>query len=425
MRRVKRPLRAAARSRWASSRSVPAARLRADEASPYGVNAHAPGGDDLRFLLDRAEAARIGWIRIDFVWGWVEPVRGQRDYALYDDIVREARARGIEVYASLVGTPAWATDGSPGIGVPRDVADWRAFVSESARRYRGRVKAWGVWNEPNLAGFWSGSRAQYVDVLLRPAAEEIRKADPDALVCGPELAHLKSGGADWYDWLLDVLRRAGDVIDVVTHHVYDRDGNGDVTRKLDASTTFGGDPAYWNLVPPSVREVLRYARAAPARLAHRDGLGLRRGGRGEPVALSRRALLGLVRQARRAVVGPEDLLVRADRRRERRRRSLGPPPAGSIAEAGLLGSRRLHVDLPSLRRRGAGRGGADSGETRAGCPGLGPGDGEEHGALDLDARGGLRPRAPRRRGASLAGARASARRGVRSRRGRRPRSRSS
>ena len=242
--------------------SVPAARLLADEASPYGVNAHAPGGDDLRFLLDRAEAARIGWIRIDFIWGWVEPVRGRRDYALYDDIVREARARGIEVYASLVGTPAWATDGSPGIGVPRDVADWRAFVSDSASRYRGRVKAWGVWNEPNLAGFWSGSRAQYIDVLLRPAAEEIRKADPDALVCGPELAHLKSGGADWYDWLLDVMRRAGDVIDVVTHHVYDRDGDGDVTRKLDASTTFGGDPGYWDLVPPSLREVLRYVRAS-------------------------------------------------------------------------------------------------------------------------------------------------------------------
>jgi hypothetical protein len=241
--------------------SVPAARLLADEASPYGVNAHAPGGDDLRFLLDRAEAARIGWIRIDFIWGWVEPARGRRDYALYDDIVSEARARGIEVYASLVGTPAWATDGSPGIGVPRDVADWRAFVSDSARRYRGRVKAWGVWNEPNLGGFWSGSRAQYVDVLLRPAAEEIRKADPDALVCGPELAHLKSGGADWYDWLVDVLRRAGDALDVVTHHVYDRDGNGDVTRKLDASTTFGGDPDFWDLVPPSVREVLRYARA--------------------------------------------------------------------------------------------------------------------------------------------------------------------
>lgn len=241
--------------------ACPAERVGAVEASPYGVNVHAPGGDELKRLLDRAEEAGIGWIRIDFLWSVVEPARGKREWAVYDEIVREARARGIEVYASLLGTPAWATDGPPAAGVPRDVADWRAFVSESARRYRGRVKAWGVWNEPNLAAFWAGTRPQYVDLLLRPAAEEIRKADPDALVCGPDLAHLGGGAAAWYDWLLDSMRWARDVIDVVTHHVYDRDGNAGVTRKLDGSTTFGDQPRFWSLVAPSVREVLRYAGA--------------------------------------------------------------------------------------------------------------------------------------------------------------------
>ena len=258
---MSRPLRAGVALAIALLVAATPGRAGAGEASPYGVNAHAPAGDDLRLLLDRAQEARIGWIRIDFLWSIVEPSRGKREWALYDEIVREARARGVEIYASLGGTPAWATDGPPGSGVPRDVADWRAFVSGSARRYRGRVKAWGVWNEPNLSAFWAGTRAQYLDLLLRPAAEEIRKADPDALVCGPELAHLTSGGASWYDWLLESMRRARDVIDVVTHHVYDRDGNGGVTRKLDAATTFGGDPRFWNLVAPSVREVLRYAGA--------------------------------------------------------------------------------------------------------------------------------------------------------------------
>ena len=90
----------------AAPRPAPAA---AGEASPYGVNAHAPEGEDLRLLLDLAQAARLGWIRIDFIWSWVEPARGARDWRVYDGIVAEARARGIEVYASLVGTPAWAT----------------------------------------------------------------------------------------------------------------------------------------------------------------------------------------------------------------------------------------------------------------------------------------------------------------------------
>lgn len=241
--------------------AAPSGRLSAEEASPYGVNAHAPSGADLVPLLDAVQAARIGWIRVDFAWSSVEPARGARDFLVYDAIVREARARGVEVYAEISGTPAWATDGPPEAGVPRSVAEWRSFVAESARRYRGRVKAWGVWNEPNLASFWAGTRAQYVDVLLRPAAEEIRKADPDALVCGPDLAHLTGGGADWYGWLLDVLVEAGGVLDVVTHHVYDRGDNGDVKRKLDASTTFGGRPQYWDLVSPSVIEVLREAGA--------------------------------------------------------------------------------------------------------------------------------------------------------------------
>ena len=259
MKRLRRTAALLAAALLAASRPAAAA---AGEASPYGANAHAPEGDDLRRLLDLAQAARLGWIRIDFIWSWVEPRRGARDWRVYDAIVAEARARGIEVYASLVGTPAWATDGPEASGVPRDVSDWRAFVRDAARRYRGRVKAWGVWNEPNLTSFWAGTRAQYVDVLLRPASEEIRKADPDALVGGPDLAHLKGGGADWYYWLLDVLRSAGDALDVVAHHVYDQGDNGNVTRKLDASTTFGGNPQRWDLVAPSVREVLREAGAS-------------------------------------------------------------------------------------------------------------------------------------------------------------------
>ncbi len=261
IRRVKRPLHASIALALGLLAAVPAARLESTEASPYGVNAHAPEGEDLVRLLDAAQAAGIGWIRIDFLWPWVEPRPGVRDYRVYDEIVGEARLRGLEVYANLSATPAWATDGPPVTGVPREVARWRSFVSDSARRYRGRVKAWGIWNEPNLVSFWAGTRAQYVDVLLKPASEEIRAADPDALVCGPDLAHLKAGGADWYTWLLDVLRRAGDAIDVVTHHVYDQGDHGNVTRKLDASTAFGGDPQYWDVVAPSVREVLREAKA--------------------------------------------------------------------------------------------------------------------------------------------------------------------
>ena len=53
----------------------PAPPAAAVEVSPYGINIHAPQGEELTALLDRAQAAGIGWVRIDFIWAWVEPAR--------------------------------------------------------------------------------------------------------------------------------------------------------------------------------------------------------------------------------------------------------------------------------------------------------------------------------------------------------------
>ena len=235
---------------------APSSRAFAVEASPYGVNIHAPQGEELAFLLDQVQAAGIGWVRIDFVWAFVEPSRDNYDWSLYDAIVAAAEARGIEVFASLAYTPAWATGGPELTRVPDDPQQWADFCFLAARRYRGKIRTWGMWNEPNLTKFWAGSRQQYFDVILKPGADAVRAGNPDAQVAGPELAHLTSNGADWYYWLRDTVQNAGDKIDIVTHHLYDNDGNRDVTSKLNDTTLFGDHPSRWDILPPSVREVL-------------------------------------------------------------------------------------------------------------------------------------------------------------------------
>lgn len=237
----------------------PASPAAAVEASPYGINIHAPQGEELTALLDRVQAAGIGWVRIDFIWAWVEPARDQYDWRIYDAIAAAARARGIEVFATLAYTPPWATSGPAVNGVPDDPAQWAEVCSAAASRYRNTIRHWGVWNEPNLDKFWAGSRQQYVDVLLKPCADAIHAANPAARVGGPDLAHLTSGDSDWYDWLLDVIQQAGDKLDVVTHHVYDSDGHRDVGDRLDGSTVFGSKPSLWDAVNPSVKEVLKEA----------------------------------------------------------------------------------------------------------------------------------------------------------------------
>jgi hypothetical protein len=213
-------------------------------AAPFGVNAHIPS----TALLDEARDAGVHWLRIDVVWAFIEPEQDVFDWAMYDALVAAARQRGLRLYATFQATPAWATAGDEFSGVPRATADWQDFCYRVAKRYRGQVAAWGFWNEPNLDRFWDGERSQYISQILLPGIAAVRTADPNALVCGPDLAHLSSG--DWDSWLGAVLRSAGDRLDVLTHHVYPSDGrHADVTAKLDSSPDYPWDP-------PPVRDVL-------------------------------------------------------------------------------------------------------------------------------------------------------------------------
>lgn len=214
-------------------------------ATGFGVNAHIPSDP----LSDRIQAGGIEWVRVDVLWSLIEPERDVYDWSIYDDLVDRLESRGLRIYAGLGSTPGWATAGSETNGVPDETSQWREICYLAAQRYAGRVDAWGLWNEPNLSRFWQGSRQQYIDVILRPGAEAIRLGDPSALVCAPDLAHLSS--ADWDDWLDATIRAAGDLLDVVTHHVYPSNGwASEVTYDLETGGPFP-------FSPPSVQEVLQ------------------------------------------------------------------------------------------------------------------------------------------------------------------------
>lgn len=230
--------------------------LTAQSFSPYGINVHAPEGNQLHPLFDSVRQAGIGWIRIDFVWALVEPEPGIARWRVYDDIVAAARSRNLQVLALIAYTPAWATDGPEISGVPRNASDWSDFCYRAAERYRNDIRYWEVWNEPNLRNFWAGSRLQYIEGILQPAAAALRAANPEAQIGGPALAHFVSQGRDWHSWLPEILRGAGGELDFLTHHAYDLDGPAGVTHRLAGQTPHGGDPARWGVEPPSLREVL-------------------------------------------------------------------------------------------------------------------------------------------------------------------------
>ena len=71
------------------------------------------------------------------------------------------------------------------------------------------VTHYGIWNEPNLDGFFEGTVQEYVDTILLPGAAAVRTGCQaagydDCLVLGPDLAHV--GEAD--DYLEELLSLA-------------------------------------------------------------------------------------------------------------------------------------------------------------------------------------------------------------------------
>jgi len=217
----------------------------AEVGSPYGINAHVP---DVA-TLDKIAAAGIDWIRIDLNWFALEPNKDQYNWSYMDAVVNNARARGLEIFATLAYTPAWANGTGNIADPPTDTADWYDFVYDVVRRYRDRIKHWGMWNEPNLDGFFTGSAWQYREWILKVGYQAAKAADGGCYVLGPELAHLSS--SDWPDWLEEIMKAGGaDCIDIITHHCYKGDTGWAMFKYLDA----GSFHYAWD--PPPLMDVL-------------------------------------------------------------------------------------------------------------------------------------------------------------------------
>ena len=195
------------------------------ELSHYGINSHVP--DLARIQL--ASAAQIRWLRMDFNWVDVQPDRNTYDWNVLDAAVDMALTNGQNVLATLAFTPDWATSGPTITGPPDDIGDWFNFVYWTVDHFRGRVRYWSIWNEPNLTRFWTGTRGDYIN-MVTIASQAIRQADPSSFVLGPELSDL--GSSDWDNWLDEVLKYNRSDIDIVAHHVYD-DSVSEIVRVLE------------------------------------------------------------------------------------------------------------------------------------------------------------------------------------------------
>ncbi len=185
-----------------------------------------------------AAEAGVAWDRILFYWSELQP-SGPEDWNGYhvpDGWLQLAAQQGREVIGLLKHTPAWATDGTPGCGVPRGlelpVDDpgnlWATFVRRVVQIYGDRIHRWVIWNEPDIdlqtyGNEWCGSLDDYYR-LLKVAYLAAHEVDPDVQI------HL-AGLTFWHDqtYLRRFLARVvqdptaaehGYYFDAVTLHIY-------------------------------------------------------------------------------------------------------------------------------------------------------------------------------------------------------------
>ncbi|MCX7765398.1 MAG: glycosyl hydrolase, partial [Candidatus Sumerlaeia bacterium] len=105
-----------------------------------------------------------------------------------------------------------------------DVAEWAEFAVaclESFKRlgkdYQLYPKFVEVWNEPNLAQFWTGSAELYFR-LFNTTAERIHRNYPEVLVGGPALTHIPECQPE--KWMQDFLTTCGKQADFLSYHPY-------------------------------------------------------------------------------------------------------------------------------------------------------------------------------------------------------------
>ena len=159
----------------------------------YGIQADLITDTNHERIYNHIKAIGFNWAKQQVEWFRYNAGPGQYDWGALDRIVEGANAHGINLLFSVVKAPRWSrppqdTDQGP----PADPDTYGAFLRDMAVRYKGRVKAYEIWNEQNVYYEWGGrghklNAARYVE-LLKVAYNAIKSVDPGAIVISGALA---------------------------------------------------------------------------------------------------------------------------------------------------------------------------------------------------------------------------------------------
>ncbi|MHB9032838.1 MAG: cellulase family glycosylhydrolase [Anaerolineae bacterium] len=164
------------------------------------------GSRDMQVVRD----AGFGWVKVGFGWRDIEgAAKGAFDWSRTDTTVAMANDIGVKLLVRIDQQPQWAGGGFPLNGPPDNLQDFADFLTALAQRYKGRIQAYQIWNEPNLAREWGGQTPDPAGfaALLATAYQAIKSVDTNALVISGGLSPTGTWDAENRpdDWYLETL----------------------------------------------------------------------------------------------------------------------------------------------------------------------------------------------------------------------------
>jgi hypothetical protein len=176
-------------------------------------------------------AVQFGVLRPAYAnWHNLQPKPGRWNFSELDRYVSLAEQHNAEVMLPLCSPPQWASarpnEQSPwghaapgGAAEPTLIEDWRNYVRTVATRYKGRIRQYEFWNEPNARGsrpFFTGTVNKAVE-LTREAYQTLKEVDAANTLAGPA----GTGGGFELTWVDEYLQKgAKDCLDKLSYHFY-------------------------------------------------------------------------------------------------------------------------------------------------------------------------------------------------------------
>lgn len=181
-----------------------------------------PSKKKLKKAVQLIKTAGIKFVRMDFIWGDIEPRRGRFDFDKYDYIVDLCAKNNIRILGVLSYSVGWAAKNwnNP----PDKFAYFTNYCKKVVSRYKNRVKYWEIWNEPDSPTYWyPQDEMKTYTKLLKSCYRTIKKEDLSAKVVLGGLT------AEGYYPLKNIYRNGGkDFFDIVNIHPFinpfDKDG---------------------------------------------------------------------------------------------------------------------------------------------------------------------------------------------------------